>query len=204
MVALIKRQNARIIRLEQENAALRRELSDVRALLAAVEQQNALLRTQVAQLQAENDQLKGIERPPKPPAPEWPAGHAKPKTEERTRKKRDRRHNHGRQRMAELAKKRAEAQAALKARQAERRAQIAGGGKPGPSTSSPRRSCAGVQTEVDNKIPGVKDLVSFIKSEERKFNAAVKSEVEFVIDWSFTGHSKFKALSDDEKKNALD
>jgi transposase len=99
----IERQNARIIQLEQENVALRREQQDVRALIAAVEQQNALLRTQVAQLQAENDQLKGIERAPKPPAPEWPAGHAKPKTGETTqRTKRDLRHNHGRQRMAEV------------------------------------------------------------------------------------------------------
>lgn len=99
LLAGVARQNAIIIRLEQENAVLRTELREVRLLLAAVREQNTLLCQQVASLQAENAELRGIERTPKAAAPVWPAGHATPKAEEKPRKKRNRRHNHGRARM---------------------------------------------------------------------------------------------------------
>lgn len=98
----VARQNERIVQLERENATLRQELQETRLLVAALQEQNALLRQQVAALQQENQQLHGVERTPKRPAPQWSNDRTKQEGEERPRTKRDRRHNHGRQRMTRV------------------------------------------------------------------------------------------------------
>lgn len=95
----IARQNERILALERENAELRRTVAALQEMVAGLTEQNTLLRQRVAQLEAENAQLQGAERRPKhQPAP-WPSERTKQEGEPKARKKRDRRHNHGRQRM---------------------------------------------------------------------------------------------------------
>lgn len=101
----LARQNDRIVQLERENATLRQELQETTLVVAALQEQNALLRQQLTALQAENDRLRGTERGSKRPAQAWSNERTKQEPEqgeERTRKKRDRRHNHGRQRMSRV------------------------------------------------------------------------------------------------------
>ncbi|GAC1521067.1 MAG: IS66-like element ISH10B family transposase [Chloroflexota bacterium] len=99
LCAGLARQNERIGQLEQENADLRRENRALRAVMAGLQEQNSLLRQQVAALQAENARLAGPPRPPKRQAEPWPSEHTKQEAESTPRTTRDRRHNHGRQRM---------------------------------------------------------------------------------------------------------
>lgn len=101
----VTRQNDRIVQVERENATRWQELRETTLVVAALQEQNAVLRQQVAALQAENNQLRGSERVPKRPAQAWSNERTKQEPEqgaERTRKKRDRRHNHGRQRMSRV------------------------------------------------------------------------------------------------------
>lgn len=95
----IARQNERIIALEREQAELRRTVATLQEMAAGLTEQNALLRQRVAQLDAENAQVRGTERPAKHQPEPWPSERTKQDGEPKTRKKRDRRHNHGRQRM---------------------------------------------------------------------------------------------------------
>jgi ribosomal protein S27AE len=97
----LARQNERIAQLEQENAQLRRETRELRELIAGLTEQNRLLRQQVAALQSENDRLRGGRAEPHQPSP-WPSERTKQDTPPKPRRKRDRRHNHGRQRMSRI------------------------------------------------------------------------------------------------------
>jgi transposase len=101
----LARQNERIVQVERESATREQELRETKLVVAALQEQNAVLRQQVAALQAENDRLRGRERVPKRPAPQWSNERTRQDPtadEERTRKKRDQRHNHGRQRMSRV------------------------------------------------------------------------------------------------------
>jgi transposase len=100
--AAVARQNERIIALEAENAELRRIVAEQQQVIAGLQEQNALLRQQVAALQAENARLRG--GAPKglhQPEP-WPSAHTKQERPSHPRKKRDRKHNRGRHRMAQV------------------------------------------------------------------------------------------------------
>ena len=98
----LARQNERILELEQENASLRRTHAELKELIAGVTEQNALLRQQVAALQLENTRLRGVEPPATHQATPWPSERTKQDAPAKKRTKRDRRHNHGRQRMARV------------------------------------------------------------------------------------------------------
>ena len=91
----LARQNQVILRLEQRDAEREQELAVHRTLLAGLTEQNTLLRQQVARLEQENADLRGMPLAPAPaPVPE-----GKPATRERaqtTRRKRAPEHNHGR------------------------------------------------------------------------------------------------------------
>lgn len=94
----IARQNARIAELEQREAARAREIAEARVLISALTEQNTLLRQQVAALQQENAQLRGEPRAPAPEAA--PAiKPATPARDPKVRKRRDPKHNAGRQRL---------------------------------------------------------------------------------------------------------
>jgi hypothetical protein len=95
----IARQNERILALERENAELRRTVATLQEMVAGLTEQNELLRQRVAQLEQENAQLRGSERPAKHQPDPWPSERTKQDREPKARKQRDRRHNHGRQRM---------------------------------------------------------------------------------------------------------
>jgi transposase len=95
----IARQNERILTLERENAELRRTVATLQEMVAGLTEQNALLRQRMAQLEQENAQLRGTSRPAKHHAEPWPSETTKSQDEPKVRKQRDRRHNHGRQRM---------------------------------------------------------------------------------------------------------
>src|SRR5918911_2322506 len=85
MQAGIARQNERLLELERGNAELRRTVATLQELVAGLTEQNA--------------QLRGSERPPPhQPAP-WPSERTKQEGEPSTRRRRDRRHDHGRHRM---------------------------------------------------------------------------------------------------------
>jgi transposase len=98
----LARQNERIVQLEAENAELRRMVAEQQGLITGLQEQNALLRQQVALLEAETTRLRGTPRPPKPLPGTWPSERTKTEREETLRKKRDDRHNRGRQRMAQV------------------------------------------------------------------------------------------------------
>jgi hypothetical protein len=98
----LARQNEAIIRLETENRRLRRELQDLRTLLAGVTEQNALLRQQVAALQRANARLRGDEPQAEHQPDPWPSETTKRSTGTRPRKKRKPEHNHGRRRAEEV------------------------------------------------------------------------------------------------------
>jgi transposase len=94
----LARQNKIILRLERENAELRRQADELHTTVALLTEQNALLRRSLAMLKQESAQLRGVPLAPAPdPVPEFKP--ATPTKEPKIRKKRDRRHNHGRQRM---------------------------------------------------------------------------------------------------------
>src|SRR5579859_1266757 len=95
----LARQNERIIALERENAQLRQTVALQQQMIDGLQEQNAHLREQVAQLQAENARLTGSGRPPKRPPGEWPSDRTKQEREATPRKRRDQRHNRGRQRL---------------------------------------------------------------------------------------------------------
>jgi transposase len=97
----LARQNERILQLERENAELRRIVAQQQQMISGLQEQNALLRQQVAALQAENERLRGEGRPLKHHPDPWPSERTKQEREAKPRRKRDRRHNHGRQRMAQ-------------------------------------------------------------------------------------------------------
>jgi hypothetical protein len=96
--AALVRQNAVIIRLQQRDAERERELQELRRLVAGLTEQNALLRRQVALLQQENAQLRGVPLAPAPD-PEPVCVPATPQREPKVRRKRDASHNAGRRRM---------------------------------------------------------------------------------------------------------
>lgn len=95
----LARQNERILQVEGENAELRRVVAEQQRLIAGLQEQNALLRQQVATLQAENARLTETPRPSTHQAEPWPSERTKKDKEAEPRRKRDRRHNHGRHRM---------------------------------------------------------------------------------------------------------
>jgi hypothetical protein len=99
LTAAVARQNERILQLEAENAELRRMVAEQASVIAGLQEQNALLRQQVAVLQQENAQLRGAGRAPVHQPDPWPSARTKQDQGRGPRKKRDRRHNHGRQRM---------------------------------------------------------------------------------------------------------
>src|SRR5438270_8599116 len=94
----LARQNEAIIGLQRRDAARERTLGKMEMLLAGVTEQNRLLRQQVAELEQENSQLRGV---PVAPAPEPPREikPAAPRREPTVRKKRAPEHNHGRQKL---------------------------------------------------------------------------------------------------------
>jgi hypothetical protein len=96
----LARQNERIAALERENAGLRRTVALQQEMIRGLQEQNALLRAQVAQLQAENARLAGTVREPKRPPGDWPSERTKQERDATERKRRDRQHNRGRQRLA--------------------------------------------------------------------------------------------------------
>jgi transposase len=98
----LARQNERIIALERENAELREEIRLLRGLVDGLSEQNQLLRQQVAVLEAENARLKGEERPATRPPGAWPTDRTHHERSETDRKRRDRTHNHGRQRSSRV------------------------------------------------------------------------------------------------------
>jgi transposase len=101
----LARQNERLVQIEGENATLRQDLQETRLVVTTLQEQNDLLRQQVAALQRENQQLRGVERIPKRPAPQWSNDRSRQESEdgvEGTRKKREQHHNHGRQRMSRV------------------------------------------------------------------------------------------------------
>jgi hypothetical protein len=95
----LARQNERIIALERENAGPREQVAMMQLLGDSLTEQNALLRQQVAVLEAENARLKGAERVAKRPPGAWPSERTQQERSGKQRKRRDRKHNHGRQRM---------------------------------------------------------------------------------------------------------
>lgn len=96
----LARQNGRIIQLEQENAQFRTAMQTVETIVTGLEEQNSLLRQQVAALQSENARLRG-DTPTVPHQTDpWPSARTKHDSPPTQRRKRDQRHNHGRQRAA--------------------------------------------------------------------------------------------------------
>jgi uncharacterized coiled-coil protein SlyX len=98
LAAGLARQNARIVQLERENAELRRMVAEQQQVIAGLQEQNALLRQQVAELEQENARLReDTPKPPHQPAP-WPSERTKAEGPRQKRRKRDPKHNRGRQR----------------------------------------------------------------------------------------------------------
>lgn len=98
----IDRQNERIMQLEQLNAQLRTALHELRGIMTGLEEQNTLVRQQVAGLQTENTRLRGdVPQAVHQPEP-WPSERTRQDTPPKPRRKRDRKHNHGRQRSARV------------------------------------------------------------------------------------------------------
>jgi transposase len=96
--AAIERQNERIMHLEQQSTQLQADAWERRTIMTGLEEQNALLRQQVAALQTENARLRGDEpRVMHQPDP-WPTERTKQDTPPKPRRKRNSKHNHGRQR----------------------------------------------------------------------------------------------------------
>jgi transposase len=98
----LARQNERIIELERENRELRQLAASQQQVGRGLEEQNQLLRQRVAQVQAEIAQLRGGLPPAKPVPAAWPSERTKQDTPPKPRRKRDRQHNRGRKRMAEV------------------------------------------------------------------------------------------------------
>lgn len=94
----IDRQNERIMHLEQLNAQLQAQMRELGTVSQGLGEQNMLLRQQVAGLQTENARLRGdVPNAIHQPEP-WPSERTKQDTPPKKRRKRDRKHNHGRQR----------------------------------------------------------------------------------------------------------
>jgi transposase len=91
----LARQNQVIMRLEQRDAEREQELTVHRTLLAGLTEQNTRLRQQVARLEQENADLRGVSLAPAP-APEPEVKPATPERAQKTRRKRAPEHNHGR------------------------------------------------------------------------------------------------------------
>lgn len=96
--AAIGRQNEQVFALAGENAALRQTIVALQEMVTGLTEQHALLRQQVATLQQENERLQGTTRPVKHQPDPWPSETTKQQREPTVRRRRDRRHNHGRQR----------------------------------------------------------------------------------------------------------
>jgi hypothetical protein len=94
----LARQNEIILRLERRDAEREQDLAAMQTLVRGLTEQNTLLRHQVALLQTENAQLRGVPRAPAP-HPEPTPKPATPTRESKTRRKRDPTHNAGRHRM---------------------------------------------------------------------------------------------------------
>jgi transposase len=93
----LKRQNERILELEELLAAAVERGQQQEALSAGLQEQNALLRQQIAVLTAEV-----AARPRKREPGAWPSERTKGEGEPKERTRRDRRHNHGRQRSSQV------------------------------------------------------------------------------------------------------
>lgn len=117
------------------------------------------------------------------------AEEAKKREEEELRKKR----------LEEQRRKREEAQAALRARQAARKASA--------STLRPTVSAASARKigEPDESITAVKETLNGLKAAEARFNSAIGDgcAVEFVVDWSFLSDPAFLSLNEDQRKLCL-
>jgi hypothetical protein len=77
-------------------------VAEQQEVIAGLQEQNALLRQQVAALQHENAHLRSEPATPTHRPDPWPSTRTKQEQAGGPRKKRDRNHNRGRQRMAEV------------------------------------------------------------------------------------------------------
>ena len=91
----LARQNDMLMELQRRDVARERELQEMRTLVAGLTEQNTLLRQQVARLEQENAQLRGMPLAP-PPAPAAEIKPATPRREPHPRKTRAPEHNRGR------------------------------------------------------------------------------------------------------------